>query len=217
MLLASFGTAGDLLPFIALGQALQRRGHAVQLRAPSVHAALVRDHGLACLPYGTDEAFRAALLQPALTNPRTAFAVLWPLLLPAAPLARVQRPGVPVVGAWLAPANRRSCHDPLAIGPLPIPPWVPMAWRRALWRHVDRRFIAGAVLPTWNAERTARGLPPLRHFLPHLQTVPDLSLMLFPDWFAPAVPGHRGRRPERGGLICRKPAAAATRCMRWRA
>jgi hypothetical protein len=38
MLLATFSTVGDMLPVIGLGQAQQRRGHAVQLLAAQLAA-----------------------------------------------------------------------------------------------------------------------------------------------------------------------------------
>jgi rhamnosyltransferase subunit B len=74
------------------------------------------------------------------------------------------------------------------LGPLRIPRWLPMALRRGLWRRVDRRFIDPAPLPDLNAARQALGLAPVPHFMPHLQTVADQSITLFPDWYAQTAP-----------------------------
>ncbi len=93
-----------------------------------------------------------------------------------------------VVGAYLAPSNLRTCHDPLNIGPTAVPGWVPMSWRRALWRFVEKGWIDPVALAQLNAVRVPLGLPPVHSFLTHIAEAPDLSLTLFPSWFAPAVP-----------------------------
>ena len=216
VLIATVGSVGDMHPFLGLGQALQRQGHAVRVLASPVHADRVQASGLDLLPLGTRASFEAVADDPALWDPRTAMTVFWrglrnslqalpdaaqalpadaqasllvhPLLLPAAALARACRPGLRVVAAWLAPHNLRSCHDPLIVGPLRIPPWVPMAWRRGLWRRIDRRYVDPVALPELNAARQAVGLPPVAHFLPHLGTVPDQSVTLFPAWYAATAP-----------------------------
>jgi rhamnosyltransferase subunit B len=197
---------------LGLGMALQRQGHAVCFAANPVHAARVQACGLDYRAMGTRAGFEATADDPALWEPRTAMPVFWrglrsslqdlpeaalalpagqpatllvhPLLLPAAALARARRPGLRVVAAWLAPQNLRSCHDPMMVGPLHIPRWLPMALRRLLWRRIDRRFIDPAPLPELNHARLALGLAPVLHFMPHLQTVADQSITLFPDWFA---------------------------------
>lgn len=216
VLLATVGSVGDIHPFLGLGQALQRQGHAVQFMASPVHAERVHASGLPFRPMGTVASFVATADDPALWDPRTAMAVFWrslrsslqhlpeaamalpaeapatllvhPLLLPAAALARARRPGLRVVAAWLAPQNLRSCHDPMMVGPLRIPRWLPMALRRALWRRIDRRFIDPAPLPELNAARLAAGLPPVANFMPHLNAVADQSITLFPSWFAGTPP-----------------------------
>lgn len=237
VLVATVGSVGDMHPFLGLGQALQRQGHAVRVLASPVHADRVQACGLDLVPLGTRASFEAVADDPALWDPRTAMRVFWrglrnslqalpeaalalpadlpasllvhPLLLPAAALARARRPGLRVVAAWLAPHNLRSCHDPLMVGPLRIPRWVPMAWRRGLWRHIDRRFIDPVALPELNAARQAVGLSPVAHFLPHLGTVPDQSVTLFPDWYAATAPDW----PQpllRGGFPLFEPAADTT-------
>jgi len=216
VLIATVGSVGDMHPMMGMGMALQRLGHAVRFAANPVHAARVQACGLDYRAMGTRAGFEATADDPALWNPRTAMPVFWrglrsilqhlpeaalalppgqpatllvhPLLLPAAALARAKRPGLRVVAAWLAPQNLRSCHDPMMVGPLRIPLWLPMALRRLLWRRIDRRFIDPAPLPDLNAARLASGLASVPHFMPHLQTVADQSITLFPDWFARSAP-----------------------------
>ena len=145
VLIATVGSVGDMHPFLGLGQALRRQGHAVRFLASPVHAERVRACGLDFLPLGTTASFEAVADDPALWDPRTAMAVFWrglrnslqalpdaalalptdrpasllvhPLLLASADLARARRPGLRVVAAWLAPHNLRTAHDPLMVGP----------------------------------------------------------------------------------------------------
>lgn len=234
VLIATVGSVGDMHPFLGLGQALQRCGHGVHFMASPVHQARVLSCGLPFVPLGTQAGFESMADDPALWNPRTAMSVFWrglrgslqqlpqaalalpadrpatllvhPLLLPAAALARARRPGLRVVAGWLAPHNLRTCHDPMMVGPLRIPRWLPMAWRRALWRRVDRRYVDPAVLPELNAARLAVGLPTVAHFLPHLQQVADGSITLFPAWFAATAPDWPNGL-VRGGFPLFEPAA----------
>jgi rhamnosyltransferase subunit B len=81
-----------------------------------------------------------------------------------------------------------TVHDPLMIGPWRVPAWVPLAARRAFWRWVGRRFIDPVALADINAARAARALAPVKTLMDWIAAVPDLSLTLFPDWFAPTQP-----------------------------
>ena len=69
-LLAVLGTHGDVLPFIALGSALARRGHEVLLLAPAPfekHAVRV---GLSFHALGTQADFDRLVREPDLWHPR---------------------------------------------------------------------------------------------------------------------------------------------------
>jgi rhamnosyltransferase subunit B len=213
VLVATLGSAGDMYPFLRLARELQARGHRVTVIGPAVHAPMAQAAGVVYRPMGTEAEYLALLEHPDVWHPRRGFAVLWgglerhlgvladviaaepageplallahPLALPSAALARAARPDLRIVAAWLAPANLRSVHDPLTIGALRIPPWMPLAWRAALWRFVDRSVIDPAALPGLNAVRAARGLAPVAHFIEHLESAADASVTLFPSWFAP--------------------------------
>lgn len=226
--LVTVGTLGDLHPFLRVARALQARGHRVTLLAPAPHRPHVAQAGIPFHPLGTTEAYAATLADPDLWHPRKAFGVVWrsmsrflepvpafvvslpptercllvahPVALPFAALARAARPGTRIVAAYLAPANLRTCHDPLMMGPLRIPTWFPHAWRRWLWDRVDTRMLDPVSLPSLNALRHAQGLPPVRHFVEHMNSVADLSVTFFPEWFAPSQPDwprplHRGEFP----------------------
>jgi rhamnosyltransferase subunit B len=90
---------------------------------------------------------------------------------------------------YLAPSTIRTCHDPLRIGDATVPRWVPMSWRRALWRFIEKGWIDPAGIGQVNAARNSMKLPPVRtSFLAHLENEPDLTVTLFPSWFGPTMP-----------------------------
>ena len=216
VVMAALGTSGDMYPFLALAVSLQRRGHRVTFFGPAPHERHARLAGVPFHAVGTVEDYQEALADPDLWHPQRSFKLIWQglnrcldllpafvrtlpqdepcvilshlLAIPSAALVRPLRPDIPIVSVVLAPSNLRTSHDPLTIGPLSIPPWVPMAWRRWIWGRVDARFLDPVALPDLNAERGRRGLPPVDHFHAHMQGASDLSVALFPAWFAPAPP-----------------------------
>jgi rhamnosyltransferase subunit B len=216
-LLAAVGSTGDMHPFMSLTRALQGMGRQVSLMGPAFHAALVEKAGIPFIGLGTDADYLRVVANPELWHPRRGLKVLFgdyrkplaeafqalmgfqsvqplivvghPFALPAIGMAKEKGLRARVVGAYLAPSNLRTVHDPLQLGDLLVPRWVPLSWRRALWRFVDRRMVdpyAGAEL---NAARAELGLPAVRKsFLLHMQGIPELSVGLFPPWFAPPQP-----------------------------
>lgn len=212
-ILATFGTGGDLEPFILVARGLRARGHRVCIVASRDHAPRLRDCGLPHRLYGTLPQIDAMLDDPELWHERKGLGVLGrglaailpeaveaieslagegpcaalchPFMLPAADIVRSRHAGLRVVGAWLAPSNLRSLQDPMMLGPRRIPAWVPLAWRRALWRFVDRRWVDNVMLPGLDAVRAAHGLAPVDRYFDHLADVCDASVGLFPAWFAP--------------------------------
>src|SRR5438067_2634276 len=209
----TMGSAGDLFPFMAMALALRARGHWVSFLAPEPHAPYVTAAGLDFTGLPVDE---AVLHDPDLWHPTRGFAVVWrvsrpamarvtpfvdalpidepcvllvhPLALPEADLCRARRPGLKVAAAYLAPMNLPSVHDPMMIGPWRVPSWVPPGARRALLRWGVRRFVDPVALLEVNAARIERGLHPLPTLMPHMLALADLSLTLFPAWFAPTQP-----------------------------
>lgn len=134
-------------------------------------------------------------------------AIVHPLAVPAAAIARALGRIDRIVVVWLAPTNLRTCTDPLEIGPLQVPRWVPLSWRRALWRLADRRYVDPVAVAQVNRARAAHGLPPIVHLLDHMAQAPDLGLALFPDWFA--APRPDWPRPLlQGGFPLVDPAGA---------
>ena len=209
----AIGSAGDLFPMLKVALALRERGHRISFLGPEQHRPYVEPAGLRFYGVAVDE---AVLDDPRLWDARHGFGVVWratrgaaaalldfvdalptgeacvllvhPLALPEADLCRAARPDIRIAAVYLAPSNLPTIHDPLMLGPVRVPRWVPLRARRWLWRRVGRQLVDPVVLPGVNRERRLRGMPPVRGALPYLFQVPDLSLALFPAWFAPTQP-----------------------------
>jgi rhamnosyltransferase subunit B len=215
-LVITVGTTGDLHPFMRIASSLQMLGRRVTFISHSYHENMVRGAGLSFVGIGSDEDFLGLLKNPDIWDPKKGFSVLFanysagleqvldiikslagtaplhviahPFAVPGAAIARELGLVKSVVAAYLAPSNLRSCHDPLTIGHLSIPRWVPMAWRRALWRFIEKGWIDPVAVGQINTVRTALGLFPVHSLMTHFAEAPDLSITLFPSWFAPVVP-----------------------------
>ena len=215
-LIVTIGTAGDIHPFMQAASVLRARGRRVSFITHSYHAALVESAGLPFVGLGSDEDYLRILADPRLWDPKhgtsalmtdyrrllgqieeairgvpvagPAIALAHPFAVPGAAIARERGLLRSIVAAWLAPSNLRTCHDPLQIGPTRVPPWFPLRWRRALWRFVEKGWIDPVAVAEINAARDARGLPRIASLLDHIATAPDLSVSLFPSWFAPTMP-----------------------------
>ncbi|HEU4776199.1 MAG TPA: nucleotide disphospho-sugar-binding domain-containing protein [Telluria sp.] len=180
--------------------------------APALHAAMVAPSGLDF--HGT-YADPAILAHPDLWHPQRGFAIVWravrpglkellplvqalppgpcvivahPLALPEAELCRAVREQVSVALAYLAPSNIPSVFDPLVMGPWKVPRWIPHAVRRWLWRQVGTRLIDPVALPQVNLDRARYALAPVSGLFRFMAEAPDLSVTLFPAWFAPPQP-----------------------------
>lgn len=210
------GTNGDLHPMMRIAQTLQSLGRQVTFISHSYYESVIRDAGLAFIGVGTDEEFLRILRNPDVWDPRKGLAALMenygeglqqiiarmrsisgttpkmviahPFAVPAAIIARELGIVTSVAAAYLAPSNLRTCHDPLNIGDVSVPRWVPMSWRRALWRLVEKKWIDPVALGHVNAIRLPLGLPAVDSFLTHISQTPDLGITLFPSWFAPVMP-----------------------------
>ncbi len=208
VLLISLGSMGDTLPFVALGQALLARGHAVSLMANGQYQAYIQEQGVPFVEGLTAAEFQEyARIQVDWTF-RQSLEATGKLLLGQLRkaydfVAERSRDGQTVVVAQAYALGARAAQEklgtPLAtvhVQPLwfrsaysspVIPQWLPRFVPQALDRVLDLAVDAGLGPPV-NAFRAELGLPPAKRLLKHWWNSPDLVLGLFPDWFDPPQP-----------------------------
>lgn len=167
ILLTTFGSLGDLFPYLAVGIELKRRGHAVTVASSPVYAARVAENGLDFHPVRPDlDPTDRKLLAEVMDARRGTERVLRFLsqavrqsyedTLPAVQRADIvlthpitfgsvlaaEKAGVPWVSSVLAPISFLSAHDP------PVPSY-------SAWILKARRLGPGAMRAVWNFGKTA--------------------------------------------------------------
>ena len=211
ILISCVGSAGDVHPFIAIGQVLARRGHEVELLTSPHFAARIEAAGLTCIPVGTEADFENVVHHPDLWNPRTCFPVLWQaiaqrmveghrLLISRAQPGRTvlvgstlampvrlaqETHGLPTAMVHLSPVCIWSAQAPAVIPGLgDLSGWPPVLVR-LIQAAVERGFIDRVVAPGFDRIRRDLGLPPVRRVLSHWINSPDRVVCAWPDWFSP--------------------------------
>jgi UDP:flavonoid glycosyltransferase YjiC (YdhE family) len=214
ILIVAAGSHGDVLPFVGLGRELQGRGHEVRLFASGTFAPMAAQAALPFVDVLSAAEHRRFLVDRDATDPMKGMALLaqavissqrrcLPLLerefepdrtlLVGSSLAWATRllgeaRRVPVVTVHLAPSWLRSDHRAPSIGPLGHLERAPAVVKRLLWRLMDRRFLDPLFTAPFNAIRAERGLPPLSRAFHRWIHEADLTLGMFPAWFAPRQP-----------------------------
>lgn len=212
VLLPVFGTHGDVLPFLAVGQELARRGHDVIVRAPAPFARHAARIGLPFHPVGTQAEYDAVLDRPEFQRTFGGLK-LWVELglrladdtsrwieqniavartvVVAPPFgygARIaqERFGLPVVTLHATPFLVESRTASPRLPGLAIPRTLPSRFRHWLSQGADRFVLDRLALPRLNAYRAGlgHGLPPVGR-LRHWWNSPNAVVLMFPDWYAP--------------------------------
>lgn len=213
ILISCFGSAGDVHPFMAIGQALQQRGHRVELLTSAYFRERIEAAGLGFVPVGSVEDYQAAVADPTLWHPRRGFAKVWQTVQASLPeayrslLARVQsdsvlvgstlalnsrlvqeKTGLPGATVHLSPACFFSAFAPAVLPGVAwlgrLPPWLV---RHAL-NAIEQNFLDPVVLPGFNAFRGDIGLPPVKRVMSQWLNAPECVIGAFPDWFAARQP-----------------------------
>jgi rhamnosyltransferase subunit B len=210
ILLPTIGSAGDVHPFVALGLALQDRGHQATILTNPLFQELIQAQGLGFLPVGTVEDARAAIADPDLWHPRKGFEVVARrAMLPAmveiyrhierqagsrtvvaasgiAFGARIaqERLGVPTATVHLQPSIIRSLVDHGMAGNVRISSSQPMWFKRAFFRLADWLLIDRALKAPVNEFRATLDLPPIDRVMHRWIHSPQLVIGFFPEWYA---------------------------------
>lgn len=219
VVLASVGSLGDVHPFIAIGRALQQRGHRVTLICNPDFQSIVERNGIEFASAGSAVDLSAATANPNLWHPIKGLGVFWrAMLAPAieptfrhieqiaahgsctvvAPPtmfgARLARDllGVRLISAITAPAIPRSDAAPLTMAHWRLPRGTPRSLIRLAWRALDHHKLHPMAVPTLQdqAKRLGASAPPAHtSIFGEWMFSPDGALTLFPEWFAPRRAG----------------------------
>jgi rhamnosyltransferase subunit B len=207
------GSHGDAHPLVALGEAMQRRGHDVYVLVNPHFETMVRNAGLKFEPLGTEEQFREVLGDPNLWSARKAIGVVARGMAQLLPMsfdaierlaihgetivvagslglaARVadEALGIPSVTVHLQPSVMLSVDEPPVFPEIEMRPWWPRWLRRGVY-SIIHRVIDRAMAEPLNALRSTRRLPPVRRVMDTWWHSPRLVLGLFPEWFATPAP-----------------------------
>jgi rhamnosyltransferase subunit B len=210
LLLPTIGSAGDVHPVLALGIALQNRGHRATILTNPFFQELIERQGVGFLPVGTIDDARATIADPDLWHPRKGFEVIAQrAILPAVAEvyrqierhadadtivassgiafgARIaqERLGVPMASVHLQPSIIRSLVDQGMAGNVRIAPSQPMWFKRAFFRFADWFLLDRALKGPVNEFRATLGLPPVDRLMDRWLHSPQLVIGFFPDWFA---------------------------------
>jgi rhamnosyltransferase subunit B len=213
VLLPTLGSAGDVHPFIALGAALEARGHRATIITTPLFQPLIEAQGLRFLPVGTLEQVRAVIAHPDLWHLRKGFEVLAQVFIPAieeiyrliekhadaetvvafstgAFGARVaqEKLGIPSASIHLQPTVIRSFADQGMFGPIRLSASHPQWFKHGLFRLVDWLVIDRFMKRPLNEFRATLSLAPVERVMHHWMHSPQLVIAFFPEWFAAIQP-----------------------------
>ncbi|WP_018079200.1 glycosyltransferase [Thiobacillus denitrificans] len=208
-LLATIGTSGDVYPFIAIGQELQRRGHRATLVANEYFEPAAQQAGLHFISLANRQRYLDTLQKPELWDPKKGVQVLADAvfasmedtyriiseadhrdtrviasgLMFGARIAQ-ERLGIPLTTVHLQPAMLWSYEAPPVMAALPFPRWFPAVAKRPILKLVDRAVLDKVLGPRTNAFRAQLGLQPVRSLYSRWLRSPERVIGIFPDWFA---------------------------------
>jgi rhamnosyltransferase subunit B len=209
ILLCTIGSAGDVNPFIGIGQNLIKRGFRVMLITSQYFESQACSAGLEFFGLGSVEDYQSIIQDPDLWSPDKGFKVfadrvVFPIMEPAYKIIAGFDPsetllvaqgqffaahiaheklGFPFITIHLQPAAFRSVHE-FPLLPTSLPPFV----IRGLFSLIDALVLDKLFAPNINRFRQSLGLPPINKIFGGWMHSPQKNLGLFPDWFASPQP-----------------------------
>ena len=205
VLLCTIGSAGDVHPFIGIGQELKKRGFRVVLITSQYFEAQALSAGLEFIGLGSTEDYQSIIQDPDLWSPDKGFKVfaervVFPIMEPAyqsiagfdpsqtiliaqgqffaAHIAH-EKLGFPFITVHLQPAAFRSVYE-FPLIPISLPPFV----IRGVFSLIDALLLDKLFAPNINRFRQSLGLPAIKKIFGGWMHSPQKNLGLFPEWFA---------------------------------
>ena len=211
-ILVSMGSHGDVYPFVGLAIRLHARGQRVTLVANEHYRAFALRHGFGFRALISDEEWNEMMVNPDVWHPVKSVIVgarwglrflerQYALLTELARDEEAVLVAYPPVFAARLVQEKLSCPmvslvpmpwmvlsalaPPKLSGPVNLPRWAPRSVVKLYWRLLE----AGADLLGRRVNRFGRSLDlkPIRR-LPRWGLSPQLTVGMFPEWYAPAQP-----------------------------
>lgn len=213
VLIAAFGSHGDILPLIAIGGELARRGHEVVMAGAEPFASVAARAGVGFEQLLTEPEYREAIESPDLWRPvlgaKRLFAFAEQAIRPTydfiarradasdtillastlAVGARVAQDALrlPLVTVHLSPMTIQSRHEAPSLPLVGAVNWLPPAVKWQIHLGADEWFVDPAITPGLNRFRAELGLRPVKR-LRHWWHAPRRVLLMSPPWFVEAQP-----------------------------
>lgn len=215
ILLNPIGSSGDVFPFLALGRELQKRGHHVAVMTNPIFKQNIGHAGLECIEIGTEAELRSVGRDPRLhrTGQAWKLALKWgavgtmrqtlgvietriskcDTLVIAPPIAfgsriAAEKFRIPLATVVLSPFLIRSVFQSPVMPPMILNDRVPKISKRLQYWLADRLAIDPILGPDVNRFRQELGLARQSRFLHRWCFSEDLTLALFPEFFANGQP-----------------------------
>lgn len=209
IIIQSFGSYGDVFPFIALGRELSARGHEVLMLVNQRFEQITREAGLTFVQVGAADEYERFLDDPNMWSERRslkhllrvlaqhlpqAYKATVPYVLPGrtaligstlAFSARIvqERLNVPGITVHLAPSIFRSVHKAPILPGMIMPDWLPVSMKRGLYWLGDKYLVDPLIVGALNDLRAELLLPPVSRVFDRWIHAPELVIGLFPSWF----------------------------------
>ena len=196
-------------PFIAIGQALQQRGHNVTLVTSNYFDSTIRQAGLNFIPVGSREAYLEIIENPDLWHPQKSFRFfaekavlpymrpLYEVITEFDPIETILVAQGQAFGAYMAYEKKHYPYATVQLQPaafrtvfdMPLlPGWMPPLAKHLVFNALDSFLMDKVLAPQVNAFRAELGLSSVSHIFATLVHSPQRTIGLFPEWFAAPQP-----------------------------
>ncbi|ACS86259.1 glycosyltransferase [Musicola paradisiaca] len=212
--LATLGSAGDVYPFIAIGESLIQAGHDVYLCTNPYFEKTARDRKLHFIPVGSVDSYYQAVNSQRLWHHKSSYKemcyfintqqkMMYDALAPHVDNTSVILTSLWAFSAKMLGETKGCCIIPVRVTPSTFissydPPyhkklaWIrhlPLGLRRFLLHMAEKHLLDRELAPFLNEFRNGLGLPHIERVITRWTHKTDAELLcLFPQWFASPLP-----------------------------